>query len=69
MVSSTKPEFVKAGKEIRPRVQTWAVRLVKEGGVSVAQAARNLDLNENALRKRVREGATTRSVISPVMGR
>ncbi|UUP19684.1 hypothetical protein NTH_04196 (plasmid) [Nitratireductor thuwali] len=32
-----------------------AVRLVKERGVSVAQAARDLDLHENVLRKWVRE--------------
>ena len=32
-----------------------AVKLVREGGVSVAQAARDLDLHENVLRKWVRE--------------
>ena len=32
-----------------------AVRLVKERGVSVAQAARDLDLHENVLRKWVRD--------------
>ena len=32
-----------------------AVRLVKERGVSVAQAARDLDVHENVLRKWVRE--------------
>jgi len=32
-----------------------AVRLVKERGVTVAQAARDLDLHENVLRKWVRE--------------
>ncbi|EKF40023.1 transposase [Nitratireductor indicus C115] len=32
-----------------------AVRLVKERGVSVAQAARDLDLHENVLRTWVRE--------------
>ena len=32
-----------------------AVRLVKERGVAVAQAARDLDLHENVLRKWVRE--------------
>jgi len=32
-----------------------AVRLIKERGVSVAQAARDLDLHENVLRKWVRE--------------
>ena len=32
-----------------------AVRLVKERGVSVAQAARDLDVHENVLRKWIRE--------------
>ena len=32
-----------------------AVRLVKERGVAVAQAARDLDIHENVLRKWVRE--------------
>jgi transposase len=32
-----------------------AVRLVKDRGVSVAQAARDLDVHENVLRKWVRE--------------
>jgi transposase len=32
-----------------------AVKLVRERGVSVAQAARDLDLHENVLRKWVRE--------------
>lgn len=32
-----------------------AVKLVRERGVSVSQAARDLDLHENVLRKRVRE--------------
>jgi transposase len=32
-----------------------AVRLVKERGVSVAQASRELDVHENVLRKWVRE--------------
>lgn len=34
-----------------------AVRLVKERGVSVPQAARDLDVHENVLRKWVREAA------------
>ena len=34
-----------------------AVRLVKERGVSVAQAARDLDVHENVLRKWTREQA------------
>jgi len=35
-----------------------AVKLVRERGVSVSQAARDLDLHENVLRKWVREQAT-----------
>ena len=35
-----------------------AVRLVKDRGVAVAQAARDLDLHENVLRKWVRETST-----------
>lgn len=35
-----------------------AVRLVRERGVSVAQAARDLDVHENQLRKWVREFAS-----------
>ena len=34
-----------------------AVKLVKERGVSVSQAARDLDVHENVLRKWVREAA------------
>ena len=34
-----------------------AVRLVKERGVAMAQAARDLDLHENVLRKWVRQAA------------
>ena len=35
-----------------------AVRLVKERGVSVPQASRDLDVHENVLRKWIREAAT-----------
>jgi transposase len=35
-----------------------AVRLVKERGVSVAQASRDLDVHENVLRKWMREQAS-----------
>ena len=35
-----------------------AVRLVKDRGVAVAQAARDLDVHENVLRKWVREAKT-----------
>ena len=36
-----------------------AVRLVRERGVSVAQAARDLDVHENVLRKWVKEFTST----------
>lgn len=36
-----------------------AVKLVRERGVSVSQAARDLDLHENVLRKWVREQPTS----------
>jgi hypothetical protein len=41
------------------------VKLVREGGVSVAQAARDLDVQENALLKRVKILQPTRSTPSP----
>ena len=37
-----------------------AVKLVRERGVSVSQAARDLDLHENVLRKWVRSRRRTR---------
>ena len=45
-----------------------AVRLVKERGVSVAQAARDLDLHENVLRKWVREAAADPQHAFPGLG-
>jgi transposase len=42
-----------------------AVRLVKERGVTVAQAARDLDVHENVLRKWMREQSPSRSRRSP----
>jgi transposase len=41
--------------DIRREFKVEAVRLVRERGVSVAQAARDLDLHENMLRRWVRE--------------
>ena len=45
-----------------------AVRLVRERGVTVAQAARDLDVHENVLRKWVREYGDdpSQSVIPPL---
>jgi transposase-like protein len=37
-----------------------AVRLVRERGISVAQAARDLDVHENLLRKWVKQSRTIR---------
>lgn len=45
-----------------------AVRLVKERGVSVAQAARDLDLLENVLRKWVREATADPQHAFPGLG-
>ena len=45
-----------------------AVRLVKDRGVAVAQAARDLDLHEHVLRKWVREFAADRQHVFPGHG-
>jgi transposase len=45
-----------------------AVRLVKERGVSVAQAARDLDVHENVLRKWVKEFGTDPGLAFPGHG-
>lgn len=45
-----------------------AVRLVKERGVAVAQAARDLDVHETVLRKWVREFATDKLEAFPGHG-
>ena len=45
-----------------------AVKLVKERGVSVAQAARDLDVHENVLRKWVREAAVDPQQAFPGQG-
>jgi transposase len=43
------------GRKFSREFKLEAVRLVRERGVAVAQAARDLDLHENVLRKWVRE--------------
>ena len=43
------------GRRFSRKFRLEAVRLVRERGVSVAQAARDLDVHENQLRKWVRE--------------
>jgi transposase len=45
-----------------------AVRLVKERGVSVAQAARDLDVHENVLRKWIKEFGRDPSQAFPGLG-
>ena len=45
-----------------------AVRLIKDRGVAVAQAARDLDLHENVLRKWARELSTDRQHAFPGHG-
>ena len=37
--------------EVQPQVQVEVVKLVRELGVSVAQASRDLDVHENGLRR------------------
>jgi transposase len=46
-----------------------AVKLVRERGVSVAQASRDLDIHENVLRKWVKESAPTRCRPFPATAR
>lgn len=45
-----------------------AVRMVRERGVAVAQAARDLDVHENVLRKRVKELAADPGHVFPGHG-
>jgi transposase len=45
-----------------------AVRLIRERGVSVAQASRDLDVHENVLRKWVKEFAADRGQAFPGHG-
>jgi transposase len=45
-----------------------AVRLVKERGVSVAQASRDLDVHENVLRKWIREATADPKQAFPGQG-
>jgi transposase len=50
-----KPEVGHAETEVQSRVQDRAVELIRERGVSVAQAGRDLGVHENVLRKLVKE--------------
>ena len=46
-----------------------AVRLVKERGVSIAQAGRDLDVHENVLRKWVKDSRPAQRRPFPARGR
>ena len=50
-----KPEVGDAQTEVSREFKIEAVKLVRERGVSVAQAGRDLDVHENVLRKWVKE--------------
>ena len=50
-----KPEVGHTETKVQSRVKIEAVKLVRERGVSAAQAARDLDVHENVLRKWVKE--------------
>jgi transposase len=50
-----KPEVGHAEKKIRSGLKVEAVKLVRDRGVSAAQAARDLGVHENVLRKWVKE--------------
>ena len=49
------PEVVMQRRKFSREFKLEAVRLVRERGVSVAQAGRDLDVHENVLRKWVKE--------------
>jgi transposase len=51
----SEPEGVNATTEVSRGFKLEAVKLVRDRGVAVAQAARDLDLHENVRRKWVRE--------------
>src|SRR5215204_7482242 len=53
-----KPEVVMRRRKFSREFKVEAVKLVRERGVSVAQAARDLDVHQNVLRKWVREFTT-----------
>src|SRR3981189_1116714 len=50
-----KPEVVMRRRKFSREFKVEAVKLVKERGVSAAQAARDLDVHENVLRKWIKE--------------
>lgn len=50
-----KPEVAMQRRKFSREFKLEAIKLVRERGVSVAQAARDLDVHENVLRKWVKE--------------
>jgi len=50
-----KPEVAMKRRKFSREFKVEAVKLVRERGVSVAQAGRDLDVHENVLRKWVKE--------------
>jgi transposase len=57
------------GREFSCEFKLEAVRLVRERGVAVAQASRDLDVHENVLCKWVKEFAVDPGTHFPGMGR
>lgn len=53
--SFVKPEMDDEETEVQSRVQDQGGRPVRERGVSVAEAGRDMDVDENVLRKWVKE--------------
>ncbi len=64
-----KLEVAYAAKTVWREFKIEAVRLIRDRGVSVAQAARDLDVHENVLRKWVKEFAADPGQASPDTGR
>jgi transposase len=52
-----KPEVVMSRRQFSREFKIEAVKLIRERGVSVAQAGRDLGIHENVLRKWVRSSA------------
>lgn len=57
------------GRKFGREFKLEAVNLVRERGVSFAQAARDLDVNVNMLRRWAKEFGPTRSTRFPAWGR
>ena len=64
-----KPEMVmEKRRQFSRKFKVEAVKVVKNRGVSVAQASRDIDVHENVLRKWVREIAADPQQAFPVQG-